>query len=713
MAGFAQTRYVFSFAWSSGVLAALTAASALTAQEISGRLRTPEVGRALRGVAITATRASDGALVARTITGVRGEFLLTVTTDSLLIRALRIGQQPVVLAHVRLAVGERRRIDADVPDAPVTLAVHRTRATDRCQLRTADGDVVGQLFSAARAALLASGASTDDAPPKSAYRLVREQWNARGERVDSLTEVEMREVEALRPFRSVPVDSLLESGWVVPQPDGSTLYRGLDAEVLLDDRFLARYCLRLAPDSATGSATLADVVGVRFEPAQRKRGRADIEGVLWLDRGSLALRTLTFRYTDLDPVAAATGPGGRIDFASLPGGVWFISSWSLRMPLVYRRVDVAPRSMVDPTPIVSERRTLLGRLEQAGQVLWVEAGGRVQFLRPEPLAIANTNAAPAMNDDQSCRLHGQLRAVDGSPLPSVILELLEHTRAPDRGPPRLLDIARTDSAGRFALCAAGSSRPIILRTSSASFGVDSVVVGPVPAAGLHGLSLIRSDVGFIVPAASVGEYVVDAESQTSALGRQQEREANDRQIPRSDSGGASGESMHAARTVAPSRLTVSLKWLQVTDRDSISIPFATVSIDGGNRRMTTGDGRVALPAGVSGPIDLEVRRIGYAPFVGRVAPDTSDGTYRVRLLPAEQTLAAVEVVAPRQTALSRTGSTTGRSGCVVVRLLAHSSPPRISSDDRLEVSVISSPGCSTSGGMARGRRDARAASTRC
>lgn len=635
------------------LLAILQSGGPLAAQELAGRLQAREPARPLAGVVVTANRASDGALVARTLTGAHGEYMLPATTDSLIIRALRIGQQPVVLGLIRLTEGERRRIDSDLPEAPVALALHRTLATDRCQLRRADGDVVGQLFYAARSAILATGASTSDGPPRSVYRLVREQWNARGDRVDSLTEVTTWAVEALQPFRSVPVDSLLSGGWVVPQPDGSTVYRGLDAEVLLDDRFLARYCLRLAQDSATAP----DVIGVHFQPARRARGRVDIEGALWLDRESLALRTLAFRYTELDPVAASTNPGGTIEFAAHASGGWFISAWSLRMPLVLRQVAVAPRSTSDAPSAISERRILLGRQSQSGQVLRVETGGRLQFVQPERLAPVNEGAVDRAAESQPCRLYGHLRTLDGNPLSNAMLELFEHGAAYLVEVPRLLDIARTDSVGRFALCPGGPSRLALVRTSADTHGVDSIVVGAVSPDGSYGLSLVWAEAGLMMPAAAVVERLSTLNPTHSESTGQRRRDGKELLGPPRESAvdaatstAVSTDSMVAA---AASR-AASQTWLLVIDRDSISIPFASVAVGGGRTRITAEDGHIPL-TGVRGAIDVEVRRIGYAPYVGRLAPDTIDGRYRVTLTPAGQQLGAVEVVAPRVTPLSRTG----------------------------------------------------------
>jgi len=648
---------------------------ALVSQAITGRLLASNPSRPLAGVVVTANRADDNVLVGRTLTGARGEFRLTVGTDSLVIRALRVGQRPVVLARVRLAVDEVFRIEQALPDEPIALSVVRTIATDRCQLRTADSDVVGALFFAARSTILASGAAVLDGAPRSAYRLVAEQYNARGVPVDSLWQEEIQLTEALQPFRSPPADSLLEAGWVTVQSDGGSVFRALDAEVLLDDRFLVRYCLQLADDSMARPG----VVGVAFRPAEMRRGRPDVEGVLWLDRTSYALRELEFRYTGLDAIATGTNPGGVIEFAPLPSGVWFVSAWSLRTPLVGRRAEL--RSGVRPgaPPVVSERRVLVGRRELRAEVLWVEAAGQLQFMRPWPLVTtaadadaaspsnATTDSVPAFDP---CWLRGRLLSAGGTPLGGVTLEAFDRPATGAETEVRLLDVTRTDANGRFRLCPAAGPRALLVRSTTSATAADSLIVGVMDASRPHAIVLMLGTSGFVVPPVHIDRMVGTVDTRFDAPTRRELAVASGSEesvaLPAARAASDGDTARHATapgadRDSAPTQRSTSARatsragWLLVVDRDSISIPFATVQVRGGDRRLTGADGRASLPGDVRGEIELDVRRIGYAPFVGRVAPSEGDAGYVVRLMRSEQTLAAVEVVAPRETPLSRTG----------------------------------------------------------
>ena len=645
---------------------ALLGFASLDGQEVSGQLRAAAPARSSAGVMVVATRVSDGALVGRALTGARGEFRLAVTSDSLHIRALRVGRAPVTLARVQLNAGETHRVEMELPDVAVTLSASRTTEIDRCRVKTSDSDVVAELFSAARTALLATGAATPDGPPRAAFRVLGEHMNGRGARIDSLRFVEVKVAASAQPFRSVPVDSLLAGGWVVEEADGGVLFRALDADVLLDDRFLSRYCLQLARDSAA----VPDLIGVQFRPVMPREGRADIEGVLWLDRQDLGLRALSFQYTGLDAVSASIAPGGVIKYSSLPTGIWFVSDWSLRLPIVARRFEVRPGAGVNREPQVSQRRSLIGRRELRGEVLWVATGTRTQWVRPSVMsgeavsqgAVVAREREDAQLKSQPCRLYGQLLDTAGMPVVHARLEVLTQDRGEYGEAPRLLDLARSDPAGRFQLCPSVTDRAMLLRVHTEDAHMDSVAVGALATEEPHGIALVLAREG-VTTWALAGEVPPALES--FAFGRGAQRSGNGRanatptppSIPEQRHGVAdpTAEALHRGQHAERKQIETSSAWLTVLDRDSVSIPFASVSVDGGRTLLTGLDGRVRLPRNVKGPVAVQVRRIGYTPFVGAITPRVSDGAYRVQLFRSAERLAEVTVVAPRVTMLSRTG----------------------------------------------------------
>src|SRR5690606_33312388 len=100
------------------------------------------------------------------------------------------------------------------------------------------------------------------------------------------------------------------------------------AEVLLSDSFVEHHCMRLVP----GQGEAAGLVGLAFEPV-RGRNVPDIQGTFWLDAHSAQLRYLEFTYVAPNSRYPTAGARGRVDFATLPNGAWFVRRWFIRMPL--------------------------------------------------------------------------------------------------------------------------------------------------------------------------------------------------------------------------------------------------------------------------------------------------------------------------------------------------------------------------------------------
>jgi hypothetical protein len=162
------------------------------------------------------------------------------------------------------------------------------------------------------------------------------------------------------PFETLPPGDLVERGFV--RMVGTELvYYAPDANVLLSNEFADSHCFRLV-EGPEG----VDAVGIGFEPLQRRRGVTDIEGTMWLDRGTAELRWLDYAYFNLDlPVDAEAG--GQVTFQRTPSGRWIVPDWWIEMPILEGRV------LGDG----SRRAQLAGRRRGGGRVLDViEGGGR-------------------------------------------------------------------------------------------------------------------------------------------------------------------------------------------------------------------------------------------------------------------------------------------------------------------------------------------------
>ncbi|MGH7656392.1 MAG: TonB-dependent receptor plug domain-containing protein [Gemmatimonadaceae bacterium] len=121
----------------------------------------------------------------------------------------------------------------------------------------------------------------------------------------------------------------------------------------------------------------------------------------------------------------------------------------------------------------------------------------------------------------------------------------------------------------------------------------------------------------------------------------------------------------ALRALAVASLTASVaatpahaqdRVLQIVTTDSEPISYAFVQANGGHALLTDESGRVSMGRGKKQTFDIEVRRIGFSPFYGKVAlPDTAS-TVRIVLTRLAQQLNALQVTSRKsQTSLELNG----------------------------------------------------------
>jgi hypothetical protein len=144
------------------------------------------------------------------------------------------------------------------------------------------------------------------------------------------------------PIQSAPPESLAVHGFVRPgqaskdHPLGLTTYYGPDAAVLFSSWFLDTHCFRVSQ----GTGEDRDAVVVAYAPAQGRRG-ADIAGRLVIERATLALRRIEWRFVGLEEWVTTDGAGGALSLQRLPSGVIIPVRWSMRAPVA--EVDRALR----------------------------------------------------------------------------------------------------------------------------------------------------------------------------------------------------------------------------------------------------------------------------------------------------------------------------------------------------------------------------------
>ncbi len=424
-----------TMAWAAFVL---LAAPGLAAQVVTGTVLEAETGAPLVTAVLTLLDV-DGRAVARVMSNAQGMFTLRAPGPGrFVVRSERIGRVRVESDPLELGAGEIVRLELRAASQAITLAGIEVSADQQCHMTPDEGESMSRVWDQARQALQVEALSR--AARTFRYRLSNHarELDPEGDRVFG------ERFQASRgyltdPYLSAPIEELLTLGWVRDEPDGGGWsFFAPDAAVLLSDAFLNAHCFRLtAHDDDPG------LLGLAFEPI-RQSSLPGIVGALWLERSSARLDHLTFRYTHLlgsvahDVSIPHEARGGRVEFLELADGIWVVSRWHIRMPIL-RSERLAFMGRVE------ERITLSGIREEGGQVTEIRrVGGDVVFaaLPPEPAlpvaSEAEERALEAGRVEQFCPAPGRFpdverglvegsitRRAGGEPLIDLPVSLLE------------------------------------------------------------------------------------------------------------------------------------------------------------------------------------------------------------------------------------------------------------------------------------------------
>lgn len=303
-----------------------------------GALTLPAGAQELRGVVRdSATRApipnavvtyldSTGSVGGRTVTDAAGRFGARLAGDGVrTVRIVRLGFRP---RNVGVPSPENGvvRIDVTMTAIPMSMQTVRVSAGPACPRRS-DRELAHAALEQARAGLLATVVAQSDKPARMTRLRATRFMDGYSDRIVH-QRVRMDSVgAALSSFgAALTVDDFLRSGFAA-ESAGLQRYYGPDAHVLLDDRFAATYCFHIAPPVAAR----VNQIGVAFRPPDRREGRIDVDGTLWVDTVARSLVDIEFRYLGTDPRAEAFRPGGRISFRTMPNGVVVIDRWLIRL----------------------------------------------------------------------------------------------------------------------------------------------------------------------------------------------------------------------------------------------------------------------------------------------------------------------------------------------------------------------------------------------
>lgn len=330
----------------------VSVAESTAAQTVRGEV-SDSIGGAPLPSAVVQLIGADGRVLARSISNASGTFRLTPSQRAVELRVVRIGYRPLSLPLSALADG----------DLQLRLRMQRVQAYARpirvlalqCRRRRGRESPV-QLIEQARAGLLSNLVSRES-NPAAMRRYYYTRWLAAASDTILHQQVELdsaqREEASFRAAQDA--DEFVRRGFADLETGE---WFGPDAEVLLDDRFASGYCFRQVP----ATRERPHQVGLGFEPADRRRGRVDIEGTLWIDTLARELRDIEFRYLGLDKTSMRFAPGGRVKFRALSNGIVVVESWSLYV--IARSVDAPPVRSRELRPV-----TRMHRQETGGQLV--------------------------------------------------------------------------------------------------------------------------------------------------------------------------------------------------------------------------------------------------------------------------------------------------------------------------------------------------------
>lgn len=334
----------------------------MLAQRVSGFVRDSISDAPVNGAVVWLSD-STGAPLARSIGDVAGAFSVVRSRGAVLLHVVRIGYRPRELSLPAADTGVVIRLEA----VPAFLAA--VSASDRrmCPGNSAEGF---ELWEQARAALLASVVARETQLPR--IRLIS-FTRTRDPIFNKIKheETSMKELLVERSYVAAqPAWAFAYRGYMREEGAGDRVYYAPDNETLLDPSFAGTHCLQVARNDRHHT----EQVGIAFEPVDDpdRDTLVDVSGVLWLDRKTPSLRSLEFRYTNLEPEARESG--GEIFFRIMPNGASMVERWLIHTTLIAVDVNTrynGPSRAPLPRPLRRNVRKI-GMFEVGGEVASVQ-----------------------------------------------------------------------------------------------------------------------------------------------------------------------------------------------------------------------------------------------------------------------------------------------------------------------------------------------------
>ena len=295
----------------------------LAAQSFHGAVRDSASSRPISG-AVVMLLDSSGAVLGRNITNETGQYRVAYVRVARAMRVVRIGFLPREIP-VAASADRDRSLDLTMVPFSTTLAPVRVSDKSNCPRRS-DRATAFAFWEQARAGLLNTVVARET-HPMAVHRLGFERtMDGNSDKITRFLVWEDSTRNSETSFNAVhSARDFVKSGFSGGGADSVVVF-GPDADVLLDDAFAMGYCFRMAEPSKTRPRQ----VGLAFSPPDRKSGRVDIDGTLWIDTTARTLKDIEFRFVGMPGRVEGFRPGGTISFRAMPNGVAFIDRWFLR-----------------------------------------------------------------------------------------------------------------------------------------------------------------------------------------------------------------------------------------------------------------------------------------------------------------------------------------------------------------------------------------------
>jgi hypothetical protein len=333
------------------------------AQSLSGRVIDQATGAPVPAGFVRLIDAS-GTRVSEWLTNDAGLYRVTAPAPGRYrVRVERLGYQ--TFESEPFALDSTVVRDFRLPSAAIALPEITARSTTKCEKHDVMTPETALLWGEVRKALDLTSWTADNAAIKfdlvDQLRYLDSRLNARGAGKKTYTSG----VKHGSPFAALAKDSLIEKGFIQATTKGHYSYFAPDAALIMSEPFQETHCFLEKTEKKR-----PDLIGLGFEPAGMIKPY-DVRGTLWIERVSGLLTSLEYTYDKLPVSAASNQAGGEVQFTRFDSGMWIVSGWSLRVPIM---------STVRTS---SGIRSLVGNIQEKSQyVVKASIGGRVVYTDP-------------------------------------------------------------------------------------------------------------------------------------------------------------------------------------------------------------------------------------------------------------------------------------------------------------------------------------------